>query len=115
MELDRNEHYVCDLVVSDAAEDIAANELGLTLRSRLTRSKGRYAMLEGSIFDPERLLKAACGITGYKKDVFTGGEYKKGYTLLTITADGCVNKYMIFSALLLESLTKSLDQRIKNQ
>jgi hypothetical protein len=104
-----NDHYVCDLVDSDAVEDAAENELGLTLRARLTRSKGQYAMLEGSIFNPERLLEAVCNVAHYEKEEFIGGAYMKGYTLLTITADGCVNKYMVFNKNLLNSLIKKLD------
>ena len=113
LELDRNEHYVCDMVDGSTEEDTAVNELGLTLRSRLTRNHGKYAMLEGSIFDPERLLKAACEINDFKKEAFIGGEYKDGYTLLSVTADGCVNKYMIFSRYLLDSLVDKLETRIK--
>ena len=109
MEWDRNEHYVCDMVDSDTEEANAVNELGLTLRARLTRSRGKYAMLEGSIFNPERLLDAACGVTNYQKEEFTGGSYKRGYTLLTVTTDGCVNKYMIFSEALLKMLIKRLE------
>ena len=106
-------HYVCDMTDSTAAEDIAANELGLTLRARLTRSRGKYAMLEGTIFNPERLLDAACEITDYKKEEFTGGDYKDGYTLLTITADYCVNTYMIFDKKMLFDLVGKLEKRIK--
>lgn len=113
MELDKKEHYVCGMTDGSTAEDIASNELGLTLRSRLTRSSGKYAMLEGSIFDPERLLKAACEINDVKKEAFIGGDYKDGYTLLTVTADGCVNKYMIFSRYMLDSLVDKLEARIK--
>ena len=62
------------------------------------------AMLEGTIFNPERLLKAICGTPTYK----SGGEYKSGYTLLSITADGCENKYIIFNQTMLESLVSKL-------
>ena len=86
---DNKAHYVCDMTDGSFAEDAALNELGLTLRARLTRSKGKYAMLEGSIFNPERLLDAACEITDFSTEEFTGGDYKNGYTLLTIAADGC--------------------------
>lgn len=97
------------MVDGDTGEDTAANELGLTLRARLTRSKGKYAMLEGTIFNPERLLDSACGITGHMTEEFIGGEYKDGYTLLTVTADGCTNKYMIFSKFMLTTLLKRID------
>ena len=107
------EHYVCDMTDGNTSEDIASNELGLTLRARLTRSKGKYAMLEGTIYNPERLLEAACEINDFKKEEFIGGEYKEGYTTLTITADGCVNKYMIFSWDLLTTLIKKLELRVK--
>ena len=113
MENNGSAHYVCDMIGSSAKEDIAVNELGLTLRARLTRSKGKFAMLEGTIFDPERLLKSACEITGYEKEVFSGGEYMAGYSLLTITADGCVNKYMVFSNTLLNTLINNLEAKIK--
>ena len=108
---ENKEHYVCDMADGSSAEDAALNELGLTLRARLTRSKGKYAMLEGSIFNPERLLDAACGITDFSTEEFTGGDYKNGYTLLTVTADGCVNKYMIFNRVMLDSLIKKLKAR----
>jgi len=111
MKLDGWEHYVCDMTDGNSAEDVSANELGLTLRARLVRSKGKYAMLEGTIFNPERLLDAACEITDFSTEEFTGGEYKNGYTLLTVTADGCVNKYMVFNKLMLETLTKKLKTR----
>jgi len=113
MNIANDNHYVCDMTDGNAAEDIASNELGLTLRARLTRSKGKYVMLEGTIFNPERLLEAACEITDFKKEEFIGGEYKDGYTLLIITADGCINKYMIFSKSMLTSLTSKLDARLK--
>lgn len=113
MEHERQDHYVCDMVDGDDEEAAAINSLGLTLRVRLTRSKGKYAMLEGEIFNPERLLRAACDVTDYKTKAFTGGEYKKGYTLLTVTADGCTNKYMIFDERILESLLKSIKTKMK--
>lgn len=108
------DHYICDMIDGGTPNDVAANELGLTLRARLIRSKGKYAMLEGTVFNPERLLEAACEITDFIKKEFSGGEYKKGYTLLTIQADGCINKYMIFSKLLLDSLIKKIEMRIKS-
>lgn len=114
MKLD-SEHYVCDMVDGDTADDIAANELGLTLRARLTRSKGKYAMLEGAIFNPERLLDSVCEISNFKTEEFVGGEYKRGYTLLTVTADGCTNKYMIYSGHLLDSLRGKIETRIKTK
>ena len=113
MRIDNKDHYVCEMTDGTAEGDLAVNEFGLTLRARLTRSRGAYAMLEGSIFNPNRLLDAACKITDFKKEVFEGGEYKNGYTLLTITADGCTNKYMIFGARTLEILTNELEKRIK--
>ena len=111
--IDRKTHYVCDMTDGTSAEDTAVNELGLTLRARLTRSNGKFAMLEGSVFNPERLLKAACEITEFKKEAFTGGDYKSGYTLITVTADGCVNKYMVFSKRMLDSLTAGFETRVK--
>ena len=113
MKLNIAEHYVCDMSDGNTAEDVSLNELGLTLRARLTRSNGKYAMLEGAIFNPERLLDAACEITNFKKESFTGGDYKEGYTLLTVTADGCVNKYMIFSNVMLDLLVKRLETRLE--
>ena len=113
MNHENKEHYVCDMIDGSAAEDIALNELGLTLRARLIRSKGKYAMLEGTIFNPSRLLEAACEITDFQKEDFIGGDYKNGYTLLTVTADGCVNKYMIFNKSLADLLTKDFNARLK--
>jgi len=110
MQYNGGEHYVCDITDGTTADNITSNELGLTLRSRLIRSKGKYAMLEGTIFNPERLLEAACEINEFKKEAFTDGDYKDGYTLLIITADGCVNKYMIFSNELLAVLIRKLEK-----
>ena len=113
MELSGRTHYVCDLI-SDGGEDAASvNNLGLTLRARLTRSKGSYAMLEGEVFNPNRLLEAACDITAYSVDPFIGGKYKDGYTLLTVTADGCVNKYLVFSEATLKTLVNQIKKRVK--
>ena len=103
-----NERYVCDMIDGNSVEDNSINELGLTLRVRLTRSQGKYAMLEGTIFNPERLLKAVCSTPTYQQEEFSGDEYKKGYTLLSITADGCENKYMVFDKMMLESLVSEL-------
>ena len=111
MTKDQVEYYVCDMLDSVTEEAKALNELGLTLRSRLCRSSGRYAMLRGSIFNPERLINAACVIQDYKTKEFKGGDYKAGYTLLTITADGCTNEYMIYSNQLLASLMKRLKMK----
>jgi hypothetical protein len=108
-------YFVCEMVSSDSAEDATVNELGLTLRTRLTRSKGKYAMLEGSIFSPERLLEAACGIDDYTREDIDGRDDSKGYTLLTITADGCVNKYMVFNVILLDTLIDKMDSRLRDR
>lgn len=108
MHHNQDHYYVCEMVDSNAPEDAAANELGLTLRSRLVRSKGKYAMLQGTIFNPSRLINAACEITKYKKEDVSSGN-TKGYTLLTVTADGCVNSYMVFDRCLLNLLIRSLD------
>lgn len=116
MELDYGKsHYVCDITDESGDEATAMNELGLTLRARLTRSKGVYAMLEGCVFDPKRLLKSVCGITDYTAEPKIGGIYKDGYTMLTIFADGCVNKYMIFSESTLKSLVSSIKERMEKQ
>ena len=112
MVLDNKEHYVCDMIDADSAEAAATNELGLTLRARLTRSKGWYAMLEGTVFNPERLLDSACEITEYSTDEFKGGNYKDGFSLLTVTADNCVNKYFVFSDVLLERLLNKIKGRL---
>lgn len=101
-------HYVCDMFDGSSLDATAANNIGLTLRARLTRSKGEYAMLEGEVFNPTRLLQSICGITDYTVEPFMGGIYKDGYTLLTIKADGCVNKYLIFSEFLLRKLVDSI-------
>lgn len=106
------DYYVCEMIDSDTPEALAVNELGLTLRARLVRSRGQYAMLEGTIFNPNRLLEAACKITDYTKDYFVSGDSQEGYTLLSITADGCVNKYMVFSSNLLSVLSSELKKRM---
>lgn len=109
------DHYVCDMVEGNTAEDAATNALGLTLRARLDRSQGKYAMLEGEIFNPDRLLRSACEITEYKREDFTGGEYHNGYSLLTITADGCTNKYMVFDSAKRNSLIKDIEAHKKSR
>ena len=106
-----NRHYVCDMVNAGTEEAVAVNELGLNLRTRLTRSEGRYAMLEGMIFDPFRLLKAACEIQDYETEEVKDDAFSKGHTLLTITADFCVNKYLIFSKIALDDLLSDLKDR----
>lgn len=107
-------HYVCDIDDGAGSDATAVNNLGLTLRARLTRSKGEYAMLEGEVFNPTRLLQSVCGITGHTVEPFMGGIYKDGYTLLTIKADGCVNKYLIFSDRKLRELVGSIKAKLKS-
>ena len=74
MKVHGSEYYVCDMVEGNTAEDSSVNELGLTLRARLIRSQGKYAVLEGTIFNPERLLQAICGTLTYKKEEFSSDE-----------------------------------------
>ena len=112
MDHERYTYYVCDMIDDDTEKSAAINELGLTLRARLIRSKGKYAMLEGVIFNPDRLLQSACEITDYSTEDFKGGDYKSGYTLLTVTADNCINKYLIFNEFLLKTLLRSIEHRI---
>jgi hypothetical protein len=112
MRLYNDYFYVCDMADSSDPEHVAVNELGLTLRARLVRSSGKYAMLEGTIFNPQRLIGAACEINDFKKEEVPGTDGKKGHTLLTVTADGCVNTYMIFDKSLLDSLTSKLALRL---
>lgn len=107
------EHYVCDMFADDSAEAAAVNALGLTLRARLDRSRGKYAMLEGEIFNPERLLRIACEITDFKKEDFTGDEYKNGHCLLTVTADGVTNKYLVYDPALRNTLLTGIEKRMR--
>jgi hypothetical protein len=65
-------------------------------------------MLEGEVFNPERLLRSVCDITNHSKEEFSGGEYKHGYSLITVTADGVTNKYMVFDI----ALSNKLSSRI---
>ena len=104
-------HYVCDFIDDNSDEAKAANELGLTLRARLKRSKGEYAMLEGSIFNPKNLVEIVCNVTNYKTKEFKGGDYQEGYTHLTVTADGCTNEYLIFNGNVLEHLLKKIKMK----
>jgi hypothetical protein len=106
-------HYVCDMIDGNTEEAAAVNKLGLTLRARLTRSRGAYAMLEGEIFNPNRLMDAACEFSGYTAEPFKDGKYKNGYTLLTVTADGIINKYLIFENSVLKSLVETIKSRLK--
>lgn len=78
----------------------------------MTRSNGVYAMLEGEIFNPDSLLRAACTITEYAVEPFIGGVYKDGYSLLTVVADGCVNKFRVFSELKLKELVNAIKVRM---
>jgi len=105
---EHREHYVCDYIAEDTPEAQAANELGLTLRSRLLRSKGKYAMLEGSIFSPLRLLEIIVSLKAYDVERFTGKEYRDGHALLKIEADGCINRYLIYGDKTLDGLLEDL-------
>jgi len=113
MQNGRKEQYVCEIVDDSTENAVAVNEHGLTLRARILRSKGQYAMSEGTIFNPRRLLDSACEITDHKTEEFKDADYKDGHTLLTITADGCINKYLIFSSVLLDELLKKIKSRKK--
>ena len=103
-------HYVCDYIAEDTSEAQEVNELGLTLRSRLKRSRGIYAMLEGTIFNPERLLGIIVSFKSYDVESFTGKEYLDGHVVLKIEADGCVNKYLIYDKRYLEKWTDRLKE-----
>ena len=101
--------YVCDMVDGDGEEAAAINKLGLNLRTRLTRSQGRYAMLEGEIFDPERLVKAVCSVTSFETEAVKD-KTAKGHTRLTVTADGITNTYLVFDSSTLDSLIRKLEE-----
>lgn len=105
---EHKEHYVCDYIAEDTPEAQAANELGLTLRSRLLRSKGKYTMIEGNIYNPTRLLSIIVSLKAYDVERFTGNEYRDGHALLKIEADGCTNRYLIYSEKTLDGLLKDL-------
>lgn len=105
---DHKEYYVCDYIVEDTPEAKETNELGLTLRARLNRSKGEYAMLEGTIFNPTRLLDSIVRLTAFDVEKFTGKEYRDGHALLKVEADGCINKYLIYKSSYLGKLTDRL-------
>ena len=111
MENNSADYYVCDMVDGDTEEAKTANELGLTLRARLVRSKGKYAMLEGTIFNPERLMDSCCSISDFKNEKFEDKDCK----LLTITADNCTNKYLIFCPVLLKELLEEIDSKIEKK
>jgi len=102
--------YVCDYIAEDTPEAQKLNELGLTLRARLRRSNGVYAMLEGSIFNPDRLTSCIIDLCGFDVHYFKGGEYRDGYWFLSVEADGCVNKYQVYSQRKVDELTKFLNE-----
>lgn len=110
---ERKNRYVCDFIDDNTEEAAAVNELGLTLRARLNRSNGDFAMLKGSIFNPNKLLTAAMDIADYTIEQVAGGIEDAGHALLTVTADGCVNKYIIFNPITMTSLEKNLKARAK--
>ena len=107
--------YVCDMIDDNGEEADAVNNLGLTLRTRLVRSKGDYAMLEGSIFNPNKLLIATVNITDLKVEQIAGGIKDGGHALLTVTADGCVNKYIIFNPYTLSDLERKFKAQLKKR
>lgn len=111
---EHKEHYVCDFIAEDTPEAQAANELGLTLRSRLLRSKGEFAMLEGTIFNPHRLLNIIVSLKAYDVERFTGNEYRDGHALLKIEADGCINRYLIYSSKTVDKLLDKLKKLKKS-
>ena len=106
---DHREFYVCDYINEDTPEAAAINELGLTLRARLERSKGSYAMLEGTIFNPYRLLDSIVDFKAFDVERFTGKEYRSGHALLKVEADGCTNRYLIYQKRTLDELTARLE------
>jgi hypothetical protein len=108
----RGKHYVSEMIDDDSAAAAKANEIGLTLRARLDRSGGKYAMLEGSIFNPTRLLRIVCSVTEYDVKSFTDGIYKSGHNLLTVKADGCVNKYLVYNDRLLRELVDTIEYKM---
>jgi hypothetical protein len=105
---DHKEYYVCDYINEDTPEAKEINELGLTLRARLNRSRGEYAMLEGTIFNPTRLLDSIIKLTAFDVEKFTGSEYRDGHAILKVEADGCLNKYLIYGSYTLDKLTDRL-------
>ena len=105
----QEEHYICDYIGEDTPEAKVVNELGLTLRSRLVRSKGKYAMLEGTIFNPCRLAKIIIDLKSFDFKSFKGSEYKSGHTLLTVEADGYINKYLIYDDRTVSDLKEDLN------
>ena len=107
---DHKEYYVCDYIIEDTPEAKETNELGLTLRARLNRSRGEYAMLEGTIFDPIRLLDSIVRLTAFDVEKFTGREYRDGHALLKVEADGCLNKYLIYKTSYLDKLVGRLKE-----
>jgi len=111
---EHKEHYVCDFIAEDTPGAQAANELGLTLRSRLLRSKGEFAMLEGTIFNPHRLLNIIVSLKAYDVERFTGNEYRDGHALLKIEADGCINRYLIYSSKTVDKLLDKLKKLKKS-
>jgi len=111
---EHKEYYVCDFIAEDTPEAQAANELGLTLRSRLLRSKGEFAMLEGTIFNPHRLLNIIVSLKAYDVERFTGNEYRDGHALLKIEADGCINRYLIYSSKTVDKLLDKLKKLKKS-
>jgi len=111
---EHKEHYVCDFIAEDTPRAQAANELGLTLRSRLLRSKGEFAMLEGTIFNPHRLLNIIVSLKAYDVERFTGNEYRDGHALLKIEADGCINRYLIYSSKTVDKLLDKLKKLKKS-
>lgn len=103
-------HYVCEMCEGIGGDAQKINDLGLTLRARLHRSRGKYAMLEGTVFNPLRLIGCICHLENYQTEDFVGGIYKSGYTKLTIIADHCVNIYLIFQRPYLNTLLNKLEQ-----
>ena len=107
---EHKEHYVCEYIDVDTPEAKEINELGLTLRSRLLRSNGEFAMLEGTIFNPKRLMDVIVDLKSFEFEEFTGKEYRDGHSILTVEADGYINKYLIYSNKVVNELKDRLNR-----
>ena len=104
------EHYVCDYIAEDSPEADEANELGLTLRSRLLRSNGAFAMVEGTIFNPKRLLQIIVDLEDYSHEQYSGGIYRDSHSSLTVKADGCMNKYLLYDEITIKEIMEGLEK-----
>ena len=105
-EIEGRKHWLGKMIAGLDDEAIKNNRECLNYKRRLQRSGGKYVMVEGSIFNPIKLMEIATIVSNFEEIAVSGGEYKNGYTELRITADFCPFIFRIYSENCLKALRK---------